>query len=357
MRRAPPPQKLRSIGSIEVPRADDAVHVDPVAATKQFLAGSDRQLLRLDAVVWDVRLQPRWPEHPGEVRLLQDKVLEYRDLFLASRDLELDPADECPDCIAFQEAPGAPFFAVEGWHRRAAAGEAGVPALWFRIKKGDFRAAWRHAAKSNRHGAGRTHQDKLYILERYLEDEEWSGWSGREIARDMGVAHSFVNNHRPDIEQAIARRRGQLEPDVHATLLRRHVDQPEQLVSETSSGPGRKAPEQLVSETSSASVPRKLRGADGAMRPAKVGPRKPATAPQLETKSGIRTPAVRDLEERFRKALGTQVRLQLKSDQAGDIIISYYSLDQLDGLIKQVLGQDEDEYQLERMSRVAGRRG
>ncbi len=49
------------------------------------------------------------------------------------------------------------------------------------------------------------------------------------------------------------------------------------------------------------------------------------------------TAAVRDLEQRLERALGTRVRVLQKDAQRGNIEIEYHSLDQLDGLIERML--------------------
>jgi ParB family chromosome partitioning protein len=59
---------------------------------------------------------------------------------------------------------------------------------------------------------------------------------------------------------------------------------------------------------------------------------KPSTKPQASA-------SVRDLESKLERALGTRVRLQQKSVQAGTIEIEYASLDQLDGLLEKLLGR------------------
>jgi ParB family chromosome partitioning protein len=61
-----------------------------------------------------------------------------------------------------------------------------------------------------------------------------------------------------------------------------------------------------------------------------VAPQKKSAAPQTSA-------SVRDLEQRLERALGTKVRVQQKSMQAGAIVIDYHSLDQLDGLLEKLL--------------------
>ncbi len=49
------------------------------------------------------------------------------------------------------------------------------------------------------------------------------------------------------------------------------------------------------------------------------------------------SPAVRDLEQRLERALGTRVRVVQKDAQQGSLEIEYHSLDQLDGLLERML--------------------
>ncbi len=65
-------------------------------------------------------------------------------------------------------------------------------------------------------------------------------------------------------------------------------------------------------------------------RPGAASASKKAAAPQASA-------SVRDLEQRLERALGTKVRVQQKSTQAGAIVIDYHSLDQLDGLLEKLL--------------------
>ena len=54
-----------------------------------------------------------------------------------------------------------------------------------------------------------------------------------------------------------------------------------------------------------------------------------------------RPPDFDRLEDRFRRALGTRVSLQ-KSRNGGRIVIHFFSDDELDGIYKQIVGQEED---------------
>ena len=67
-----------------------------------------------------------------------------------------------------------------------------------------------------------------------------------------------------------------------------------------------------------------------------------ARAGSSSLKSSVKAPspsaAVRDLEQRLERALGTKVRLTQKDASSGRIEIDYHSLDQLDELIDRFLG-------------------
>jgi ParB family chromosome partitioning protein len=55
--------------------------------------------------------------------------------------------------------------------------------------------------------------------------------------------------------------------------------------------------------------------------------------------AAAKTPAVRDVEERLQRALGTRVSLRPKNARAGVIEVHYHSLDELDGLIARLTGE------------------
>ena len=58
---------------------------------------------------------------------------------------------------------------------------------------------------------------------------------------------------------------------------------------------------------------------------------------------GERTPAIRHVEERLQKALGTRVGLNMRSKTAGTIELHFHSLDELDSLLARLTGSDGEE--------------
>lgn len=83
------------------------------------------------------------------------------------------------------------FHRVEAWRR---IGRTDIPA---EIRQGDVRKAILHSVAANAaHGLRRTNDDKRRAVLTLLEDEEWSAWSNREIARRCGVSDVFVGKVR-----------------------------------------------------------------------------------------------------------------------------------------------------------------
>jgi hypothetical protein len=68
------------------------------------------------------------------------------------------------------------------------------------VRQGTRRDAVLYSAGANAtHGLRRTNEDKRRAVTVLLEDEEWRGWSDREIARKAGVSNRFVGNVRDEV--------------------------------------------------------------------------------------------------------------------------------------------------------------
>ncbi|RMF03086.1 MAG: streptomycin biosynthesis regulator, partial [Alphaproteobacteria bacterium] len=88
---------------------------------------------------------------------------------------------------------GTDHWLADGFHRVAAAREAGIAEIEAQIIPGSRRDAILHACGANAaHGLRRTNEDKRRAVERVLRDDEWRQWSDREIARRCAVSHIFV---------------------------------------------------------------------------------------------------------------------------------------------------------------------
>lgn len=72
-------------------------------------------------------------------------------------------------------------------------------------------------------------------------------------------------------------------------------------------------------------------------------PRGPTRGDDANAAPKEKSPGVRDVEERLQRALGTRVQLNQASKTSGTIEVHYHSLDELDGLIARLTGQEADE--------------
>ena len=114
-----------------------------------------------------------------------------------SHNSELTSTAHCP-------LPTPRYYLVDGFHRVEAAKQAGIDELPFIEKSGTYREALLFSLTVNAtHGLRRSNADKRKAVMTLLEDSEWSKWSDREIARQCGVSHQFVNNLRKSICQPL----------------------------------------------------------------------------------------------------------------------------------------------------------
>ncbi len=96
-----------------------------------------------------------------------------------------------PPIVVFSD--GNSYFLADGFHRLEAYRHLGYQELETDLKQGTLRAAILYAAGSNAtHGLRRTIQDKYHAVRIFLQDEEWSQWSDRMIAKYTVTSHPFV---------------------------------------------------------------------------------------------------------------------------------------------------------------------
>lgn len=104
-----------------------------------------------------------------------------------------------PPIVVFEDVNGLLWLA-DGFHRHAAAIEAGLAELLADVRQGSRREAVLFSAGANAdHGARRTNADKRRAVETLLHDDEWRKWSDREIARRCRVVHPFVGQVRASL--------------------------------------------------------------------------------------------------------------------------------------------------------------
>ena len=89
---------------------------------------------------------------------------------------------------------------ADGFHRVAAAEQAGLTEVEADVRQGGRRDAILHACGANAtHGLRRTNADKRRAVETLLRDEEWRRWSDRRIAETCGVSNNFVGDVRREL--------------------------------------------------------------------------------------------------------------------------------------------------------------
>jgi hypothetical protein len=82
-----------------------------------------------------------------------------------------------------EENATARYYLVDGFHRVAAAQQAGMTELPFTEKSGTYREALLFSLSVNAtHGLRRSNADKRKAVMTLLNDEEWSMWSNVAIA-------------------------------------------------------------------------------------------------------------------------------------------------------------------------------
>ncbi|HHZ65691.1 MAG TPA: hypothetical protein EYN51_09395 [Flavobacteriales bacterium] len=89
------------------------------------------------------------------------------------------------------------FWLVDGQHRLEAAKKINKEQVSGNVTEGDKRLAMLMSCSTNaEHGKPRTNEDKRQKVLMLLEDDEWNGWSSRDIASQCKVSHTFVDKLR-----------------------------------------------------------------------------------------------------------------------------------------------------------------
>lgn len=114
-----------------------------------------------------------------------------------------------PDLLLFVRAvkaasivftDGATNWLADGFHRFHAHRKLELPTIEAEVKQGSLRDAILYSVGANaQHGKRRTNADKRKAVMTMLNDEEWSKWSDREIARRCAVGNKMVSETRNSI--------------------------------------------------------------------------------------------------------------------------------------------------------------
>lgn len=148
------------------------------------------QNLPIDCITADESVQSRAELHMPTVEdythLLRDNTM-------------LPPVD-----VVFEKSTDT-YYLADGFHRYWAAIRAERTYISANIIPGTRRDAILFSVGSNHnHGLRRTFEDKRRAVSMLLNDEEWSLWSSRIIARRCGVSHTFVEKSREIITGNVA---------------------------------------------------------------------------------------------------------------------------------------------------------
>ncbi len=147
---------------------------------------TETQTLQLNQIRIDGGTQPR-------VAIDEDVVAEYADLYNEGVDL--------PPVTVFHD--GSTYWLADGFHRYWASKRAEREAIAVDVQQGTRRDAILYSVGANAsHGLRRTNEDKRKAILLVLEDEEWSQWSDREIAKRCSVSHVTVNRLRSSLLQS-----------------------------------------------------------------------------------------------------------------------------------------------------------
>lgn len=117
-------------------------------------------------------------------------VDEYAQLMLEG--LRFDPVTVFYD--------GTDYWLADGFHRIPAAQKAGFSTIEANIRPGTLREAILYSVAANNKNAEKlTNRDKRRSVLKLLSDPEWSQWTNSEVARQCGVAESFVRKIKEEL--------------------------------------------------------------------------------------------------------------------------------------------------------------
>ncbi len=226
-----------------------------------------------------------------------------------------------------KNVPGPSFVLIAGERRWRAAQRAGLKDVPVVVKDVDAAAAFELALVEN---LQREDLNPIEEAEAYRRLSNEFGYTQEELARRVGRERATVANALrllklpTSVQTQVAA--GQLSMG-HARAL---------LGLEATA---------LIEQNAALVVKRELsvRQTEDLVRKAAkqatTGARKPEKKPAGTEKSA----AVRDVEERLQKALGTRVVLHQENARAGTIEIQYHSLDELDRLLALLCGPSSEE--------------
>jgi len=123
--------------------------------------------------------------------LNEDVVAEYAEAIQSGSIL--------PQVIVFHD--GKDYWLADGFHRYHAHRHAGSKFISADVRNGTKRDAVLYSVGANAsHGLRRTNEDKRRAVMTLLNDEEWSQWSARDVARSCLVSSTFVDRIKSSLQ-------------------------------------------------------------------------------------------------------------------------------------------------------------
>lgn len=161
------------------------VNVEHMVAREPVEEVGQMKFLLLNNITRNLDVQPR--EY-----MRTDVIKEYAEAYKEGAAF--------PPVIVFFD--GHLFWLADGFHRVEAAEKAGLKKIRVDLREGTKRDAILYAASTNYgHGLRRSSADKQRIIKWFLQDEEWSKWSNREIAKQCKVDHKTVGKYRRELAE------------------------------------------------------------------------------------------------------------------------------------------------------------
>lgn len=127
------------------------------------------------------------------VKINENVVREYSE--------SMEAGDSFPPIVVFFD--GADYWLADGFHRIHALGRLKLKNVEAEIRNGLLRDAVMYSIGANaQHGLRRTNHDKRKAVITLLEDDEWTKFSNRKIAKIARVSLDLVNRVRKELEQS-----------------------------------------------------------------------------------------------------------------------------------------------------------
>ncbi|GGR31522.1 ParB/RepB/Spo0J family partition protein [Deinococcus ruber] len=194
----------------------------------------------------------------------QMRVGPYHEDVLSDYGDVIQNGGSLPPLVVFFDAQH--YWLADGFHRLKAYKTLNVREVEAEVKEGSKRDAILFAVGANAsHGLRRTNADKRRAVETLLKDEEWSGWTDREIARRSHTSAPLVGKLRSEVTVNIYSEQGSAEDGRKYTT--KHGTQ----ATMNTANIGQRPPSPMSSEPQALRVP----SAESLREPEAVAPRQP----------------------------------------------------------------------------------